>query len=95
MSADRGRLRLLHLHSSFDRGGKELRAVKLMNLFGTGIGIGDGVQFASYPQFERIGAVEIRPDIAATVRERFEGDDRVRILNESSGQAPANVLPGV
>ena len=37
MSADRGRLRLLHLHSSFDRGGKELRAVKLMNLFGTGI----------------------------------------------------------
>lgn len=37
MSADRGRLRLLHLHSSFNRGGKELRAVKLMNLFGTGI----------------------------------------------------------
>lgn len=29
--------RLLHLHSSFDPGGKEVRTVKLMNLFGTGI----------------------------------------------------------
>lgn len=37
MSAEPGRLRLLHLHSSFDRGGKELRAVKLMNLFGPAI----------------------------------------------------------
>ncbi len=64
-------------------------------LFGTGIGVGDGVQFASCFQFERIGAVEIRPDIAATARERFEGDDRIRIPNGSSGQPPANVLPGV
>ncbi len=30
-------LRLLHLHSSFAAGGKELRAAKLMNLFGKGI----------------------------------------------------------
>ena len=29
-------LRILHLHSSFDAGGKELRAVRLMNLFGPG-----------------------------------------------------------
>ncbi len=32
-----GALRLLHLHSSFARGGKELRAAKLMNAFGGGI----------------------------------------------------------
>lgn len=31
------RLRLLHLHSSFSPGGKELRAAKLMNAFGPGI----------------------------------------------------------
>ena len=30
-------LRLLHLHSSFAPGGKELRAVKLMNAFGPGV----------------------------------------------------------
>ena len=29
--------RLLHLHSSFDPGGKEVRTVKLMNLFGPGV----------------------------------------------------------
>jgi glycosyltransferase involved in cell wall biosynthesis len=29
-------LRILHLHSSFDRGGKELRAARLMNAFGKG-----------------------------------------------------------
>ena len=27
-------MRVLHLHSSFNPGGKELRAVRLMNLFG-------------------------------------------------------------
>lgn len=30
-------MRLLHLHSSFDTGGKELRAAKLMNAFGPGV----------------------------------------------------------
>jgi glycosyltransferase involved in cell wall biosynthesis len=30
-------LRVLHLHSSFDRGGKELRAARLMNAFGRGL----------------------------------------------------------
>jgi len=36
--ADRRReLRVLHLHSSFERGGKELRAARLMNAFGRGI----------------------------------------------------------
>jgi hypothetical protein len=65
------------------------------HLFGTGIGIGDGVHFASCFQFERIWSVEIHPDIAATARERFEGDDRIRILNETSEEALANVLPGV
>lgn len=30
-------LRILHLHSSFDRGGKELRAARLMNAFGRGL----------------------------------------------------------
>jgi len=30
-------LRLLHLHSSFDAGGKELRAAKLINAFGKGV----------------------------------------------------------
>jgi glycosyltransferase involved in cell wall biosynthesis len=37
MSRAAGPLRLLHLHSSFSPGGKELRAAKLMNLFGAGI----------------------------------------------------------
>lgn len=37
MSGTAGKLRLLHLHSSFAPGGKELRAAKLMNLFGPGI----------------------------------------------------------
>jgi glycosyltransferase involved in cell wall biosynthesis len=32
------RLRVLHLHSSFDPGGKEMRAVQLMNAFGPEIG---------------------------------------------------------
>ncbi len=31
-------MRILHLHSSFSPGGKELRAVRLMNAFGPGIG---------------------------------------------------------
>lgn len=31
------RLRVLHLHSSFDPGGKEMRAVQLMNAFGPGV----------------------------------------------------------
>ena len=35
MKADR--LRLLHLHSSFHAGGKELRAARLMTLFGPGV----------------------------------------------------------
>lgn len=34
MTGKAGRLRLLHLHSSFAAGGKELRAAKLMNAFG-------------------------------------------------------------
>jgi len=37
MSRAAGPLRLLHLHSSFSPGGKELRAAKLMNLFGSEI----------------------------------------------------------
>lgn len=37
MRTQSGPLRLLHLHSSFAPGGKELRAAKLMNAFGTGI----------------------------------------------------------
>lgn len=37
MTVRPGRLRLLHLHSSFAAGGKELRAAKLMNAFGPDI----------------------------------------------------------
>jgi glycosyltransferase involved in cell wall biosynthesis len=37
MSDGERRMRILHLHSSFSAGGKELRAAKLMNAFGTGI----------------------------------------------------------
>ena len=37
MSGNARRLRLLHLHSSFSAGGKELRAAKLMNAFGPGL----------------------------------------------------------
>ena len=37
MPGEKRRPRLLHLHSSFDPGGKEVRTVKLMNLFGAGV----------------------------------------------------------
>jgi len=30
-------VRVLHLHSSFNAGGKELRAARLMNAFGPGV----------------------------------------------------------
>ena len=64
-------------------------------LFETGTGIGDGVRYASFYHFERIWSVEIHPDIAATARERFEGDERIRILNETSERALATILPTV
>ena len=58
MSQAAGPLRLLHLHSSFSPGGKELRAAKLMNLFGPGIahtvvsGVPGGIEvvFSRAPQ---------------------------------------------
>lgn len=35
--AERSRPRILHLHSTFDAGGKELRCVRLINAFGPGV----------------------------------------------------------
>lgn len=37
LEAEAGRLRFLHLHSSFHAGGKELRAARLINAFGRGV----------------------------------------------------------
>lgn len=37
VSADPSPVRVLHLHSAFDAGGKELRAARLINLFGRGL----------------------------------------------------------
>ena len=64
-------------------------------LFETGTGIGDGVQYASYYAFERLWSVEIHPDIAATARDRFAGDPRVTILDATSEEAIAAVLPTI
>ncbi|MEO8485870.1 MAG: hypothetical protein ABI585_05965 [Betaproteobacteria bacterium] len=64
-------------------------------LFETGTGLGDGMLYASYYAFERLWSVEIHPDIAATARERFVGDPRVEIVNETSEEALARILPTV
>ena len=63
--------------------------------FETGTGIGDGIKYASYFAFERLWSVEIHPDIAATARERFADDPRIEILNQTSEEALAKVLPTV
>src|SRR5512147_2076282 len=65
------------------------------SLFETGTGIGDGVAYASYFHFDRIWSVEIHPDIAATARERFGGDARIEVINATSEEALARVLPTV
>lgn len=60
-------LRLLHLHSSFAPGGKELRAAKLMNLFGAGI---EHVVVSAVPG--ELGAARaIDPGVAVSYPERF------------------------
>ncbi|CAG1006557.1 hypothetical protein BURK1_03309 [Burkholderiales bacterium] len=64
-------------------------------LFETGTGMGEGVRYASFYQFDRIWSVEIHPDIAATARERFADNGRIEILHETSEQALARVLPGI
>lgn len=69
------RLRFLHLHSTFDPGGKELRAVRLMNAFGAGIEhsivsavpgalgasafVGKGVRFGVRPDFPALTGVPL------------------------------------
>ena len=83
-----GTLRFFNLQSLMESYG-------CRTLFETGTGIGDGVHYASVYHFERIWSVEIHPDIAATARERFEGDERIRILNETSEHALATILPTV
>lgn len=60
-------MRLLHLHSSFSAGGKELRAAKLMNAFGPGI---DHVLVSGVPG--QLGAAEaIDPAIGVAYPETF------------------------
>lgn len=64
-------------------------------LFETGTGRGEGIHYAAFFHFEKIWSVEIHPEIAAGARERFRHDDRVEILNETSEQALARILPTV
>ena len=59
-------LRLLHLHSSFHAGGKELRAARLMNLFGPGI---EHTVVSAQP--EALGAAAA---IAADIRVDYPAD---------------------
>ena len=67
MSGSARRLRLLHLHSSFSPGGKELRAAKLMNAFGTGL---DHVLVSGMPG-ELGAASALEPAISVTYPDDF------------------------
>lgn len=67
MSGSRRRLRLLHLHSSFSPGGKELRAAKLMNAFGPQL---DHVLVSGVPG-ELGAAVAIDPAISVSYPDDF------------------------
>ena len=67
MSDSARRLRLLHLHSSFSPGGKELRAAKLMNAFGPEV---DHVLASGMPG-ELGAASAIDPAISVTYPDDF------------------------
>ena len=67
MSDTARRPRVLHLHSSFAPGGKELRAAKLMNAFGTGV---DHVLVSGVPG-ELAAASAIDPAIQVSYPEDF------------------------
>lgn len=66
MSAAGAPLRILHLHSSFHPGGKELRAVQLMNAFGPGLEhvvvSADPAQMGATARLDRTVAVEFPSD---------------------------------
>jgi hypothetical protein len=83
-----GTLRFFNLQSLMEQFGCRY-------LFETGTGIGDGLHFASYFAFERLWSVEIHPDVAATARERFAHDPRVEILERTSEEALAALLPAI
>ena len=75
-------MRVLHLHSSFDLGGKERRAVQLMNAFGRGIEFRcDAGQQLEHPHRLRQRAVEqhiVRRFLTPfpLLRAPYEGRDR-------------------
>ena len=83
-----GTLRFFNLQSMMESYGCRV-------LIETGTGLGDGVQYASYYHFDRIWSVEIHPDIAATARERFDTDRRIEVVNATSEEALARVLPTI
>ena len=64
-------------------------------LFETGTGIGDGLAYAAFYAFERLWSVEIHPEVAATARDRFVGDPRVQILEQTSEDALSALLPTI
>jgi hypothetical protein len=64
-------------------------------LFETGTGIGDGLAYAAYYAFERLWSVEIHPEVAATARDRFVGDPRIQILEQTSEDALSALLPTI
>jgi len=66
MSTKGGALRLLHLHSSFNPGGKEVRAVKLMNAFGGGA---EHAIVSAMP--DEMGAAQL---IDAAIKVRYPAD---------------------
>ena len=69
--------RILHLHSSFDAGGKELRCVRLINAFGRGraargIARDDGVLGIASEGVDQADAAQL---LAARVESRMEVQD--------------------
>lgn len=64
-----GPLRVLHLHSSFSAGGKELRAVRLMNAFGPGL---EHAVVSAQPGAYGASVV-LDPLLPVTYPERFPG----------------------
>lgn len=62
-------------------------------LFETGTSAGDGVHYASFYRLDEIWSVEIVKAIADRARQRFAGDGRVHVLNESSENALVRILP--
>ncbi len=64
-------------------------------LFETGTLWGDGVAYGLRSPFKKIISVEIIPEIAAKARQRFEGEEKVEILEGDSLAVLQTQLPAI